>query len=151
MITLYDLCADLRNWFDRGQIKYIGDVTIDSNSIVCDSETVTPKPNQYFRIIGSVFNDGVYQHNNENLIDEQFEGAVWLMAVPPQFLSLLDEMNAWIAANQKVMDGPYQSESYNGYSYSKASITDASGHAANGAVNACMAVFASRLNKWRKI
>lgn len=151
MITLYDLCADLRNWFDRGQIKYIGDITIASNSIVCDSETVLPKESQYFRIVGSLYNDGVYQWGYHELIPETFNGAVWLMAVPPQFLALIDEMNAWIDSNSKVMDGPYQSESYNGYSYSRASIADASGHAANGAYNACMAVFAPRLNRWRKI
>ena len=37
---------------------------------------------QYFKIIGSVFNDGIYQYPVTGLTDEEFEGEIWAMAVP---------------------------------------------------------------------
>lgn len=101
---------------------------------------------QYFRIVGSVFNDGVYRYDDElKLIDETFEGAIWALAIPKPVLDLAKEIEAWEAKNGEVASGVYQSESFGGYTYTKA--TDA----ATGGAMSWQSVFRSRLSAWRKI
>lgn len=101
---------------------------------------------QYFRICGSVFNDGLYQYGqNLNLTDETFDGTVWALAVPPAVLDLAEEIEAWETKNGEASTGPYQAESFGGYSYTKA--TD---EKTGGAVT-WQSVFRSRLNQWRKL
>lgn len=101
---------------------------------------------QYFRIIGSVFNDGVYKYGDDlDLTDETFEGAVWALAIPKPVLNLVKEIEAWEEKNGAVASGVYQSESFGGYSYTKA--TDAT---TGGAVT-WESAFRSRLSAWRKV
>ena len=102
---------------------------------------------QYFRIMGSVLNDGVYQYGNCSLRDETFDGAVWAMAVPAEFLRLEEEIKAWRTQYENAANSPFQSESFAGYSYTKSSANGNSG----GSVAGWQGVFASRLNKWRKL
>jgi hypothetical protein len=102
---------------------------------------------QYFRVVGSVLNDGVYQYGNCALRDETFDGAVWAMAVPAEFLRLEEEINAWRKQYENAANSPFQSESFAGYSYTKSSTNGNSG----GSVTGWQGVFASRLNKWRKL
>lgn len=102
---------------------------------------------QYFRIVGSVLNDGVYQYGDCALRDETFEGAVWAMAVPSEFLRLEEEIKAWRTQYENAANSPFQSESFAGYSYTKSSANGNSG----GSVTGWQGVFASRLNKWRKL
>lgn len=100
---------------------------------------------QYFRICGSVFNDGLHRYPAADLTDEAFEGTVWALAVPQAVASLADEIDAWETKNGAAAVGPYQSESFGGYSYTKA--TDAQ---TGGAVT-WQSAFRPRLNQWRKI
>lgn len=101
---------------------------------------------QYFRIVGSVFNDGVYRYTDDlELVDEEFEGAVWALAIPRCVLELAKEIKEWNEKNGAAAAGPYQSESFGGYSYTKA--TDA---VTGGAVT-WQSAFRSRLAEWRKI
>ena len=95
---------------------------------------------QYFRILGSVYNDGVYQYPAV-LTDEVFEGQIWAMRVPPAFIALSGEIDEYIAKNA---ESPYTSESFGGYSYTKAT-------GESGAPLTWREAFASRLNAWRKI
>ncbi len=97
---------------------------------------------QYFRVVGSIFNDGVYQYPADGLTDEVFDGAVWALAVPKAFLDLIKEVETYQTKNGE--PGPFTSESFGGYSYSKA--TNASGVAVGW-----QDVFKSRLNTWRRI
>ena len=109
-MTITDLCAELNNWFDVrrrfGRFE-ITNGTIDLNFL---------QEGQYFRIVDSVFNDGVYMYPAYNLKDEVFNGAVWAMAIPPEVMCLLEDINAWSEANRKEINSPYQSESFGGYS-----------------------------------
>lgn len=105
--------------------------------------------NQYYKIIGSVFNDGVHQFPSEDLTDERFTGQVWAMAVPPTFIALSAEIENWQNKYGETVMSPYSSESFGGYSYTKASGTGAKGDALPGAT--WQSVFGSRLNHWRKI
>ena len=108
---LTELCQELKNWFDVER-KFDTFTVADGHITVDDLQD-----GQYFRIIGSVFNDGVHL-STDTLTDETFDGAVWLMAVPKGVLDLSDEIDAWVTANAAVAKSPYKSESFGGYSYS---------------------------------
>lgn len=138
MIT--QVCQYLRNWFE--QTKYVGDFTIiDGELTFGDGGTLPLLFGQYYRVIGSVLNDGVHKHPYDNLSDESFHGSVWLMAVPPDFVGLVDDIDKWLEANSAAINSPYQSESFGGYSYSKDGARGTTWHTQ----------FASRLEPWRKI
>ena len=97
---------------------------------------------QYFRVVGSVFNDGLHQYPAKDMTEETFDGAVWALAVPKSVISLADEIAAWDEKNG--VPGPYTSESFGGYSYSKATNT-------SGVAVGWQDVFKGRLNTWRRI
>ena len=103
---------------------------------------------QYFMIRGSVFNDGIYQYPTFDLTDEEFEGEVWAMAVPPAVIAVSEEIESWVKNNSDVINSPYQSESFGGYSYTKKS---GSGNGYTGSTPSWAEVFGPRLNRWRKI
>lgn len=146
-MELTELCKEINNWFDVK--RHFGVFTIKNGSLK-NVEELGLLENQYFRIVGSIFNDGVHQFGtNDSLTDETFEGAVWAMAVPPQVIALLDEMNAWEQKYGEVFQSPYQSESFAGYSYSKAAGTSSDG--AGNASGGVLAVFANKLKHWRKV
>lgn len=142
-MELTELCAELRNWFERDRI--FGEFTISGGSISLPDFL---QENQYYRIIDSVFNDGVHEYPSSNLTDEVFEGAIVAMAVPPAVIALLDDITAWETDNADAIKSPYSSESFGGYSYTKAtgSGSDGTGNSAD-----YRTVFANRLNKWRKV
>lgn len=137
---LENVLRHLKNWFFRE--AHSGTYTITGGKLELDFL----QTGQYFRVIGSVFNDGVYQYNDElTLTDETFTGEVWALAIPKALLDTVAEIEAWEAKNGEVAVGPYNSESFGGYSYTKA--TDAT---TGGAVT-WQSAFQSRLNVWRKI
>ena len=137
---LTEICAEIRNYFEVPNGRHFGTFTISGGSI---APLDFLQEGQYFRIIGSVFNDGVYQYPATSLTDEVFEGAVWAMAVPPTLIALAAEIKAYNESDAGKVS-PYTSESFGGYSYTKA--TDA-----NGAPIGWQKAFASRMNKWRKL
>lgn len=136
---LTELCGHLRNWFDRE--RYAGTFTIENGSVALPFL----QEGQYFRILGSTFNDGVHQYPAYGLTDETFDGAVWALAIPPSVLALDAEIEAWQDKNGDASASPYSSESFGGYSYSRA--TDAK---TGGAVT-WQSAFRSKLNQWRKL
>ena len=128
--------------------------TIHEGKFVIENGTLEAdflKENQYFRIIGSTFNDCVYKYPTTDLIDEEFSGAVWAMRVPPSFIALLSEIEAWIDkydGDDSTLNSPFTSESFNNYSYSKASGTNSDG---SYAPISWQNIFAKRLDRWRKL
>ena len=137
-MDLTNLCAELRNYFETK--KRFGTFTISGGSI---SPSDFLQDGQYFRIVGSVFNDGVHRHPAHDLTDEIFDGAVWAMAVPPAVIELLQKIQEFEAATANAPTA-YTSESFGGYSYTKA--TDE-----NGLPVGWRSVFKSELNRWRKL
>ena len=137
---LTEICAELRNWFVVPDGVHIGTYTISGGSI---APLDFLQEGQYFRIVGSVFNDGVYQYPATSLTDEVFEGAVWAMAVPPTLIALAAEIEEYNKSDAGKAS-PFTSESFGGYAYTKA--TDE-----NGAPIGWKKAFASRLNRWRKL
>ena len=99
---------------------------------------------QYFRIIGSIFNDGVYCCTEDlKLTDEIFTGKVEALAIPTDLIKLAEEITAYMQSDE-AKPTALTSESFGGYSYTKA--TESSGAAASW-----QTVFAARLRRWRKI
>lgn len=140
---LTELCAELKNYFLRDQSKDIHSGTYEIIGGSIDLPFLID--GQYFRIVGSILNDGVYCYPAYNLADETFTGAIWAMAVPPAVVSLADEIDNWTSANAETLNSPYTSESFGGYSYSKASGMNGSG------AYSWRDQFASRLSKWRRL
>lgn len=153
---LTEICQYLCNWFNRkpngeDYTKWAGTFHISSGSIA----GVELVQGQYYRIMGSLFNDGVHKYGDPDdmLTDEEFEGMVWSMGVPPQVVSLANDIAAWQTkyggVDSQAMS-PFNSESFGGYSYSKSGGGSAGGSDSAGA-GTWQSVFASRLNMWRKI
>lgn len=139
---LEQVLMHLNNWF------LVPDGIHEDTYIIEDGGIALPflQMGQYFRICGSVFNDGLHQYPAEDLKPETFGGSVWALAIPQSVIDLAAEIDAWETKNGAVANGPYQSENYFGqYSYTKA--TDAQ---TGGAVT-WQSAFRSRLNQWRKI
>ena len=137
-MDLTNLCAELRNYFETE--KRFGTFTISGGSI---SPSDFLQDGQYFRIVGSVFNDGVHRHPAHDLTDETFDGAVWAMAVPPAVVELATEIEEY---NKSDAGKPssYISENFGGYGYTKAT-------GSNGKVLTWKSVFADALNRYRKL
>lgn len=102
---------------------------------------------QYFKINGSLLNEGIYQYPANDLKDEEFKGEIWSMAVPKSITDLAVEIETWQNEYGDKLNSPFQSESFGGYSYSKASGTDSKGNS----LTTWQGVFGSRLNAYRKL
>ena len=138
---LEQVLMHLKNWFLVPGGIHEGTYTIEDGGIALPFLA----NGQYFRICGSVFNDGLHQYPASDLKAETFEGTVWALAVPQAVIELAAEIEAWETKNGDASVSPYQSESFGGYQYSKA--TDS---ASGGAVT-WQSAFRSRLSAWRKL
>lgn len=104
---------------------------------------------QYYRITGSVFNDGLHKYPDNDLTDEQFSGIIYGLAIPKAVIELAQEIEEWETENKKMLDSPYQSESFGGYSYSKGSGVEAGGK--DDPSSGWQRHFMSRFTPWRKL
>lgn len=117
---LEQLLTELHNWFRvRDELNGIhrGTYTIRDGSI----SLPFLRDGQYFRIMGSVFNDGLHRYGPEMelLQDETFNGSIWALAVPKTVVDAAAEAEMWMAKNEAVVGSVYSSESFGGYSYTK--------------------------------
>lgn len=138
------ICAEVKNYFVQRDVDiHAGNYTIANGEI---SPVPFVRVGQYYRIVGSALNDGVYQRGVDDLhlADEEFFGSVWSMRIPKDFLALCEEIEAWQTANAEMLSGPYQSESFVGYSYSR-------GTSANGGAWTWKDQFRNKLNAYRKL
>lgn len=131
-----ELCNEINNWFEDE--KHFDEYKIESGII---APSVNLVEGQYYRIIGSLFNDGVHKFGENDLVDESFEGSIWTMRVPPEVVRLVQQIETYNSSSTLT---PFTSESFGGYSYTKA--TDA-----NGVPLDWRTIFRSSLNRWRKI
>lgn len=139
---LTEICAELRNYFEVPNGRHFGKFNISGGRI-------TPldflKDGQYYRIVGSALNDGVYKNDGCGVLtDEEFDGSIWAMSVPPAVVALADRIKEYMDSDA-AKPTPFVSESFGGYSYSKGQ------NAAGAANNSWQAVFADELRKWRRI
>ena len=165
------ICAHLHNYFTADEDIHAGTWTIENGTLDLSGILIE---GQYFRIVGSALNDGVYaypiqtvqageQAGGEDeageqqaeaapargiLLDETFTGEIWAMKVPRALRALAAEIEAWQARYGAAMASPYMSENIIGvYSYSRGAESAAAG----GSADAWKNVFKGRLNEWRKL
>ena len=137
---LEQVLMHLKNWFLVPGGIHEGTYTIEDGGI-----TLPFLANgQYFRICGSVFNDGLHQYPAGDLKTETFDGTVWALAIPQAVIDLAAEIKTWETKNGDAASGIYQSESFGGYQYSKQTASD-------GGQLTVWSVFRKRLNQWRKL
>lgn len=134
---LEEVLGSIHNWFERDRL--IGELHIVDGELVLPHQFL--QDGQYFRLVGSVFNDGLHQWPDDTLADEEFDGEVWALAVPAAVVELANEIDEWRKQNPETA---YTSESFGGYSYTK-------GTAADGMPMRWQDVFRRRLNQWRKL
>lgn len=149
---LTEICEYLHNFFCEDPDKIIGTITV-RDGVISVPYGVLPQEGQYIRIIGSVFNDGVWKYGDAEFHEETFDGAVWYMRIPKVVLDLATEIEDWqdkYGGIDSAAMSPYNSESFAGYSYSKsAGATSAGGN--SNSPNSWKSMFASRLAPWRKL
>lgn len=139
---LTQICGELNNWFtDRNAGAAYGTYEIKNGTLPLDHIT----EGQCVRIVGSIFNDGVHMYPFYDLQDETFTGAVMPMRIPPEVMQIAAEVQRIEAEGGNTSVSPYTSESFGGYSYTRA--TDS-----NGVPLSDMSLLVNqRLEKWRKM
>lgn len=159
---LTEICQYLRNWFNRkpdgdSYPKEAGTFTIENGEL----NTEILANGQYFRIMGSLFNDGVHKYGvdtsgespklYETLTDETFDGVIWSMGVPLEIVKLAEDIDAWMekygTVDSEAMS-PFSSESFGGYSYNKQQGFASTG---GGMLTTWESIFSDRLSPWRKV
>ena len=157
MQMLERIMLHLHNWFELEIHR--GKVVIQNGQI----DLPFLQQGQYYRIVGSVFNDGLHRYGYSDqeiqdgvteceLQDEEFCGEIWSLAPPKAVLELASDIEAWVKANKKALDSPYTSENVIGvYSYTlKGSSQYGGSNAVNNGIS-WESQFRTRLNAWRKI
>ena len=135
-MPLFEMCAECKNFFSEENDRHKGTFTVKDGAF---APLDFLQEGQYFRVVGSTFNDGVYQYPEANLTDETLTGEVSATRAPPPFIKLSERIDAWTAKHEETLKTPYTSESFAGYSYTSAQNQSA------------MQIFSRELNKWRKL
>lgn len=138
---LEQVLRHIHNRFEREVL--VGTFEVSSGTFAVERA----QDGQYLWIEGSVFNDGLHQYPLSGLTDETFDGRVVLLAVPRAVQDVADRAAVWTEENTEALDSPYQSESFGGYTYTKASGYSSDGTSLSG----WQAKYRSDLDPWRKI
>lgn len=142
---LEQVCGHIHNYFTDEEDIRAGEWTVKDGAIELDFL----KEGQYFRVVGSVFNDGVHQYPAWDMTDENFTGEIWPMKPPRAFTRLCEEIEAWQEKYGAAAASPYSSESVIGvYSYTKAT---GDGGGSGTTAPTWESMFRPRLNQWRKL
>lgn len=144
---LEQVLGSIHNWFVRDTLS-VGECTITEGALPAS----IPIPDGvWYRIQGSYLNDGMHLKgdDSEGLVDETFSGTITTHVIPRPLLSVVEEISEWSAKNGDTANGPYQSESFGGYSYTLKGSSTSSG--TNPPSTGWRAVFAGRLNQYRKL
>lgn len=138
--TLEEVLAHLRNWFVVDNGVHAGTFKVHDGDI---EGAPFLEGARFYRVCGSLHHDGVYKGGGRFWApDEEFKGAIWVLAIPERVIELAKEIHVWEARRE--MPSPYHSESFGGYTYTRA--TNSSGQEITW-----KDAFRSRLNRWRKI
>lgn len=146
---LGEICAYIHNYFEEDPVTgrrdiYPGTYTIENGSITLPFML----PGQYFRVMGSELNDGIYRYQIDLLTDETFSGVIWKMRPPAEFLQIVNDIKDWVDKYGEIMRNPYQSEEVIGvYRYTKMT----SGKVSGDFIATWQNVYKTQLNKWRKL
>lgn len=137
----------IHNWFTRDTIQ-VGGCRIEDGSLPA---SVSFPDGVWYRIQGSYLNDGMHLRGDEGegLTDETFSGTITTHVIPKALLTVVEEMTEWQQKEGAKANGPYQSESFGGYSYTLKGSSASSG--TTPPATGWRAVFAGRFTQWRKL
>lgn len=163
--TLEKVLSHIHNWFPVGS-EQVSDCEISNGSLPA-SVSGAMLDGQWYRIQGSILNDGLHRHQpsypqgqSSDLVDETFSGTITLLAIPKALLGIAEEIQTWIddrkAAraylSQTASKGAYQSESFGGYTYAiRGDLASNSASGGSGGLSGWQAEFAGDLSPWRKM
>lgn len=119
-VTVAAVMRRVRNYFEKGYCRGRFDI-VDGR--------LSPAPAAaWVAIQGSRYHDGVYQLVGGRLTNltrpmpqERFEGTVWLLSPPEDFLSLCRDVSEY---HDKRPADAFQSERFGDYSYTRAANKD---------------------------
>lgn len=140
-VSLYEILRYLHNFFPGDRWTCAGEPIKNGHITFPGLED-----GDIYLIEGSRRNDGLHVYGNWDLRGEILTGYVIECRIPPDLLALADEISAWQSKNAETLESPYQSESFGGYSYTKASGSTGTGEPASWKT-----VFGPRLRTWRKL
>ena len=140
-VSLFELLMHLRNFFPGMKWQFFGEEITEKRLSLPGLEN-----GDYYLIEGSRRNDGIHVYGNQDLRNEVFSGTATEICVPDALLNLLNEINQWQEKNGEAVASPYQSESFGGYSYTKANANNG-----NGDSMSWKTAFGPRLRAWRKL
>ena len=156
--------------------NYFVPISAELKTYTISGGVISPLPDDIadgdrFLICGSRRNDGIYTWHADvigndddervppeteggeetikaaGLRDETFAGTIRVCSVPPALLTLSGEISSWVAANSAKLAGPFESESFNGYSYK---LKSGGGNGGNGSFT-WMDQFKTRLDPYRRL
>lgn len=144
---LEEVLRNMNNWFEVPGKRLTGRFEVEGSALSLPDGWLLD--GQYFLVSGSVMNDGLHQWPAYDLVDEGFEGEVQALAVPMAVQDLADRIEIWWEKYGKAAESPYQSESFGGYTYTKASGNGSQNGSQGGYT--WQSAFRSELNRWRKL
>lgn len=144
-VSVMQVMRSVRNFFNRkGEAPLVGVFSIVNN-------VISPDPNApYVAITGSRLHNGVYACFPGGSLggipegkraSETFEGKIWLLYPPDDFLALCEKISAY---DDKVPIGTARTESFGDYSIAR-------GTNGAGGIATWQEAFASQLREWRKM
>ena len=139
------ICAFIHNYFTAEDDIHKGTYTIQNGSV----ELPFLVHGQFFRVVGSALNDGIYIYPAYGLADETFEGEIWAMKVPKPVRDIASEAETTETKYADALNSPYTSESVIGV-YSNTKAAGASG-GGDGWLFGKDGIYGQRLNQWRKL
>ena len=133
---LEEVLRSLNNWFEAKREN--GVFEIAGGSIGLPEGWLLD--GQYFRIEGSVFNDGLHQWPAVDLRDETFTGRVTALAIDPELIELSNRIDTWRAKYSEAAESPFASQAFESLSYTLKSGADS-----------WRSAFHSELKHWKKL
>lgn len=146
---LEEVMRYVNNRFDRnGDGFYYGSIygtfTVADGTLEADGLS----EGQYFWVEGSTFNDGLHYYHDGDMRDEVFKGRIVKLVVPSSFVNLADEIASWLETYSKEIGGPYESESFGGYTYK---LAEGGVQGNESPATAWQVKFGARLRPYRKL
>lgn len=133
----------LHNDFRRD--RFHGYFEVNGGTITQAPEGFEPPDGAHIRIFGSYFNDGVHVIGDDDLSDETWVGNVWVLAIPTELLNVVADIETSLANSTTASSAaPMKSESFDGYSYTRATRAD-------GSLMDWRDAYHDRLERWRKL
>lgn len=151
---LQEVLEHIHNRFIRQ--PHVGEYTVTGSML---SPSAFLREGQRFWLFGSIQNDGLYTYHatgctndddNEEaqFVTETFGGTICDLEVPKRLISLSREIEEWVEKYGEILNNPYSSESFGGYSYQKSQMSKSYGQ--NPFIG-WQDVFGRKLERWRKI